>query len=235
MREKVIGRMFLSISAVCVGIMFLSTGCATTKKVPPEVTSSLLGDACNKLTAGSEGQAGLRYVDPSADWKQYKKVLLDPVTFWGDEQTSLPAKDQQDVTDYFYQSLTAQLSRYFEIVTKPGPGVMRMTVAVTDVKPAVPVLRTISVIAPQARAVATLKQLATGSFPFVGEAQAEGKITDSVSGKLLSAAIDRRMGTAAVRAGFQWQLGDAENAIDTWTKRTAERLYSWTSGQETPA
>lgn len=85
-------------------------------------------------------------------------------------------------------------------------------------------------IIPQAHTLSTLKYLATGSYPFVGGAQAEVKVTDSVSGQIIALAVDKRIGGGSITTGFQWQWGDAENAVNTWSEEAAKRLFSWTSG-----
>ena len=107
---------------------------------------------------------------------------------------------------------------------------MTIAVAIDDATTATPVLRSVSLIEPHVRAVATLKYLATGSFPFVGSAQAEAKITDSVTGQVLAAAVSKRIGGGSMKAADQWDLGDAENAITYWAQMTTNRLSSWTSG-----
>ena len=99
-----------------------------------------------------------------------------------------------------------------------------------DIGKATPVLRTVSMVIPQARALATLKYVATGTYAFVGSAQAEGKVVDSVTGQVLAAGVDKRVGGGSIKTAAQWQLGDAENAMTAWSKQLADRLSSWTSG-----
>ena len=111
---------------------------------------------------------------------------------------------------------------------------MRLDVALVDAESATPGLRSISMILPQARVLSTLKFLATGSMPFVGAAQAEGKVTDSVSGQILALAVDKRIGGGNIKTGFQWRWGDAENAINHWAERTANKLSELTSGTAAP-
>ncbi|MGR8941771.1 MAG: DUF3313 domain-containing protein, partial [Gammaproteobacteria bacterium] len=142
--------------------------------------------------------------------------------------------DQQTLVNYFSQQLRAQLGKKFTIAEQPGPGVMKITVAMTDAETATPVLRSISMFVPQAHMLSNLKYLATGTFPFVGGAQGEAKITDSVSGELLTAAADKRIGGGNAITGFQWQWGDAENAVDKWCEMLSQRLSSWTTGAATP-
>ena len=111
---------------------------------------------------------------------------------------------------------------------------MKLDVALVDVASATPVLRSISMIVPQARLLSSLKYLATGSFPFVGGAQSELKITDSLSGEVLGLFVDKRIGGGAISNAFQWRWGDAENAVNHWVELATTRLYSWTSGAATP-
>lgn len=215
----------------------LLTACTVTQKAPLDQASlhcGLLANECGKLTPGGKDQASLRYFNPSAQWTKYNKMLIEPVTFWGGDSTSVSAADQQALVNYFSQQLREQLGKKFTIVDQPGPGVMKLTVAMTDAETATPVLRSISMFVPQAHMLSNLKYLATGTFPFVGGAQGEAKITDSVSGELLTAVADKRIGGGNATTGFQWQWGDAENAIDKWCEMLTERLSSWTSGTPTP-
>lgn len=218
--------------------LLLITACTTTEKVPlseDTVNCGLLGNSCGmRLTPAGKDKAGLRYVNPSAQWTGYNKVMIDPVTFWGGDMTSVPATDQRVLVNYFSQQLQVQLGKKFQIVDQAGPGVLRLQAAMTDAETATPVLRSVSMIIPQAHLLSNLKYLTTGTFPFVGGAQAEMKITDAVTGEVLAEAVDKRIGGGSFTTGFQWQWGDAENAIDKWCEMAAERLSAWTSGAETP-
>ncbi len=212
------------------------TACTTTQKADINQSSlncAFLANDCAKLTVGGKDQVGLRYVNPAAQWTQYTKVLIAPVSFWGGDSTTIPVADQQALVDYFTQQLNAQLGQKFEVVTQPAAGVMKIEVAMVDAEAATPVLRTVSMIVPQAHMLANLKYLATGTFPFVGAAQAETKITDATTGQVLALAADKRIGGGSFTTGFQWQWGDAENAINHWAELMTNRLAAWTSG--TPA
>ena len=226
------GRMVVLCLAVVV------SACSATQQVPIQKTDikcGFLGADCDRLIAGDQGQAALRYVNPNANWTQYKKVLIDPVTFWGSDNTKISAEDQQTLTNFFYQAMREQLGKKFEVVDQAGPGVMRVQVALTDTEAATPGLRTVSMVIPQARLLNTLKYAATGTYAFVGGAQAEGKVTDSVSGQVLAEAVDKRVGGGAVSTAAQWQWGDAENAMTAWATQMTDRLSAWTSGGVQPS
>jgi len=210
-------------------------GCATTQQmsVKRPGASGFLGDT-SKLTPGDKDQASLRYINPAAQWTRYNKVLLEPVTFWGDDKTKVSAADQQKLCDFLREALNEQLGKKFEIVNEPGPGVMRLQVAIVDAESATPVLRTVSMAIPQARLLSSLKYLATGTYPFIGGAEAEAKMTDAVSGELLGEWVDKRVGGGSIKTAAQWEWGDAENAMTEWATLAATKLSSWTSGAAKP-
>jgi Protein of unknown function (DUF3313) len=213
-------------------------GCSVTQKATVEKSSlsasGFLGPDYARLTPGGKDQTSLRYVNPSAQWTQYTKILVMPVSFWGDEATKIPLADQQALCNFLYQALRDQLGKKFRLVEQPGPGVMVVQVALTDVAAATPVLRSVTMVIPQARALSTLKYLATGTYPFVGAAQAEAKITDGGTGELLGEWVDKRVGGGNIQTAAQWQWGDVENVMNAWAAMAAEKLYSWTSGTASP-
>jgi len=215
--------------------LLVLTACALTQQAKvKEGTCRFLGKECSLLTAGEKGQAALRYANPAAKWTQYNKVMIPPVAFFGDEKTKISASDQQTLVNYFHQVLQEQLAKKFQIVDEPGPGVMKLEVALDDPEAATPGLRSVSVVVPQMRLLGSVKNLATGTYPFVGGAQAEARVTDAATGQLLLAAMDRRVGGGSIKAAAQWQWGDAENAMKAWAEQAANRLYSLTSGAARP-
>lgn len=224
----------LGVAAAGFAVAVVAAGCAVTQRanVTDQNYCPFLGNnVCSQLTATTDKkEADLRYINPNAQWTQYNKVLIEPVTFWGSDTTKLSAADQRTLTNFFYQALEQQLAKKFQVVTQAGPGVMAIQVALIDATTATPALRSISVIEPHVRLLASLKYLATGTFPFVGSAEADAKITDSVSGQVLAAAVSKRLGGGSPKNVDVWELGDAENAITYWAQLTTNRLSSWTSG-----
>ena len=212
-------------------------GCSTTQQVTVQRggVPGFLGDTTNLLAPGDKDQASLRYISPAAQWTRYNKILLEPVSFWADDKTKIPAKDQQMLCNFLHQQLYDQLSTKYEMVSEPGPGVMRLQVALVDADAATPVLRTISMVVPQARALSTLKYLATGTYPFIGGAEAEAKMTDSETGNLLGEWVDKRVGGGSIKTAAQWEWGDAENVMKEWATMAATKLSSWTSGAVKPS
>lgn len=228
-----------AVLALAVVILVFVTGCATrdkrvaVKKEEP-VLCAFLGDACELLKPAAQSEAGLRYVNPKVNFTRYNKVMVDVVGFFGSDVAKVPPRDQQALIDLFHKTLTEQLAKRYQIVDQPGPGVARVQVTLLDAEAATARARSISVVIAQKRVPAAGASLVTGRYPFAGGAQAVAKLTDSVSGQLLGAAVDRRAGGGAVQRAGQWQWGDAENAIKAWSQQLADGLYAFTSGARKP-
>jgi hypothetical protein len=196
----------------------------------PPPPSGFLGNDYSLMTppaGGSDQQAMLRYLNPNANWSSYNKVMIAPVTYWAADDSRISAADQQALCNYLYTVLVTDLGKTFVIVDQPGPGVIKVSAALTDATSAVPVLRSISVVVPQARALSVVKMAATGTYAFVGSAQGALKVNDSMSGVLLAAAVDKRVGGASIRNVDVWQWGDADNAMNFWANLIDQRLVSW--------
>lgn len=207
-----------------------------TPAAPPQ--SGFLGSDYSLLQPASSGsvegqKAMLAYINPNGNFAQYNKVMIAPVTYWADANSSLSAAEQQTLCNYFYTVLQQTLSKNFTVVNDPGPGVLKFSAALTDASSATPVLRTVSVVVPQAHALNMIKYGLTGKYAFVGSATGEAKLTDSVSGQLLGAWQDQQFGTAAVRNATVWQWGDADNAMKFWANALDKRLVSL-GVQQTP-
>jgi hypothetical protein len=147
-----------------------------------------------------------------------------PVEFWAAADSTVSTTDQQVLTTYFYNALRTNLAKSFTLADQAGPGVMTLRVALMDATTATPGLRSISVVVPQARILNGLQSLATGSYAFVGSAEAEMKLTDSITDVLLAEAVDQRAGGMGIKGAASFQWGDAENAMDYWAEKIPNRI-----------
>jgi Protein of unknown function (DUF3313) len=200
------------------------------EKPAPPAPSGFLGSDYSLMTPPAEGsdqKAMLRYVNPSVNWGSYNQIIIAPVTFWAADDSKVSAADQQALCNYTYNEFTKVLGKNFILASQPGPGVLKLSVALTDATSAVPGLRSISVVVPQARVLSAIKMAATGTYAFVGSAEGALKLNDSVSGLLLAAAVDKRVGGTSIKNVDVFQWGDAENAIDYWANLTDQRLVSF--------
>ena len=219
-------------------LLLLTTGCATTQRMAvsenPAVCGFLGQEACQDLAKGGKDQASLRWVNPTAPLTQYNKVIVDVVGFYGVDIKKVKPKEHEALTALFQKTLTDALATKYQVVDQSGPGVMKVQAAILDAEAATPGLRTISMVIPQARLLGTGYYAVAGKYPFVGGGEAALKVTDSVTGELLAAGADRRVGGGSVETAAQWQWGDAENAVKKWSELAANGMYAYTSGQRKP-
>jgi hypothetical protein len=198
----------------------------------PAITG-FFGSDYSLLQPGADGRAAMVYVNPSASWSQYNRIMLEPIEFWDESKSSISPSDQHMLTAYFYNQLKENLQKRFTLVDHGGPGVVVLQVAIVNASAATPSLRSVSVVIPPARILNGIQSLATGTYAFVGSAESEMKVTDSASGQLLAAAIDRFAGGMGLASAAVWQWGDAENSMEYWAKKIASRLQEL-QGRGTP-
>jgi Protein of unknown function (DUF3313) len=192
-------------------------------QIPP-AASQFFGSDAALLQPGKEGQAAMVYINPNAQWSNYNKILLQPMQYWDTAGSGVSDAEEQLLITYFHNQLQQDLQKDFTLVSEPGPGVLVLYVGLINATGATPVLRSISVAVPQARILNSIQSLATGSYAFVGSAEAEMKAIDGGSGEFLAGAVDQRSGGMALSTAAQWQWGDAENAMNYWSQRITSRL-----------
>jgi hypothetical protein len=224
-------------AGIGLSLLLLLPACSTTVESQPQAARAVesgaalppavigfLGPDASKLAPGPQGGAALVWVNPNAQWKNYNRILLEPVQFWASEDSKVPAEDQQTLTTYFYNSLKTNLQKSFMPVNQPGPGVIKLQVALMDATTATPGLRSVSVVVPQARILNLAQSMATDSYAFAGSAEAEMKATDSVTGELLAEAVDQRAGGMGLKSAASFKWGDAQNAMDYWSEKITQRF-----------
>ena len=170
---------------------------------------------------GTGDQVLYRYVNPAVDWKQYTKVMIEPVVIYKHgELDKEQLENYQLLANNAYNYLNQELATTANVVTTPEPGTIRFQLAIVDAEKSAPVRNIISTIVPQAAVISGLKYLATGKMVGVGEITAEARLTDAVTGQLLGAGYDRRVGGKDLGESFNgWY--NADQALQFWAKKAA--------------
>jgi Protein of unknown function (DUF3313) len=184
--------------------------------------SGFLGDY-SKLHAGEKGEALLVYVDPQASFAKYRKVMIDPVTIWRNVDTAaIPPADARELIDELELMLRITLDDDYEVVTQPGPDVLRVRAAITEAEgswvPGSLADRLDSDL--QDAGVAAPSKATRG---FVGRAGIEAELLDAASGTRVAAAVDRRAG-AQTFDSTKGTWDDVEQAFAHWADRLRDRL-----------
>ncbi len=203
-------RLFTKTIVTAVAIISLGSvaGCATQQAAK----SGFLGDY-SQLKPDPAFDGARRYQNPAKPLKQYRKFMLDPVVVHfapNAEGTAISPGELKELADYFHDKAVEELSKRYQVVHKPGPGVLRLRVAITGIEKTTPIMN----IHP------AMKISGIG----LGGASMEAEAIDSRGGERVGAVVDSRQGSrASIGAGLQ-TFGHAKEVMDFWVERFIKNL-----------
>ncbi len=210
-------------------VSLLLFGCGATKEAREgDITNSGFLQDYSLLEEGVEGTGVKTWIKPGASLEGYDKLLLERAELWISEKSrrEIGEGDLANLLGYFRRIVETEFGGLWPIVDSPGPGVLKVRVAITELAPANPYLNSITGIVPQGRTISKLVELTTGTSLFVGSIMAEAEILDSVTGELLAAGIDHRVGANTIsNVGSTW--GDVEDAYKFWARRIARNFQRY--------
>ena len=199
-------------------VLAMTTGCATKKAV----YSGFL-ENYPYFEQGPKGGADLVYLKKDVDFSSYDKVMMDHVVFYFSEDAKykgIHADELKELADTFHKAFAEALANGYSLVDKPGPGVLRIRTAITDLVPSNPGLSGVTTVIPIGLAISAIKSTAGGGHTGVGEASIEVEFLDSMTNERIAAAVDTRPGDK-LEGLTKW--GAAKGAFEFW----AERLRTW--------
>jgi PHP family Zn ribbon phosphoesterase len=212
------------------GIALLLGGCGGSYQARSMDLKQALLVNPNMLTEGTGDQALYRYENPKANFKQYTKIMIDPVLV--SKSAELDADDMenyQKLANNAYVYLTQELQKDYQVVSAPEPNTLRVQMAIVDADTSKPVRNLLSSISPVGIVISLGKYSVTGKQTGVGEISAEFKIADASTGELLGAAVDRRVGGKAAQ-GIWDTWYNADQALQYWAKKARFVLCERRSG-----
>ena len=215
---------------VCLAIF---CSCAATKQAKSKkVTGSgfMSPEIYTMMEDGNreELEAARRYLVKDVDWRKYNKIQLDPVVFFTGqkkEDEGISQEETQRILDYFFNKLHKSIedSPYLEIAHAPSPETLRMQFAVVDLGESHVTMGAISTYIPQIGLITSVATIASDKPAFVGEMGVEFKLTDSSTGKIVAAGMDKRYGGKKLGKGTDsWK--DVFNIIDYYVELLGFRV-----------
>ena len=213
---------------VFIGLALIATnGFAASPKY-----SGFLEGYYENLKPGTEDGVKMRWLKPGVDFAQYNKFMVDSVVFFFADDTKYKGVDPQEMkelADGFNKEIVAALKDKYPIVTEPGPDVMRLRFAITDIKQSRPGISAVSSVLPVGLAVSTVKKGAAGSWTGSGATSAELMVLDSTTNDVIALAVDDR--TAGFTERFS-KWGSAQEAFKFWAGRIVGFIDSAKAGKK---
>jgi Protein of unknown function (DUF3313) len=220
----------LTISVLVIGFTVRAPDTAKQQAPASREVSGFLGDYSGLVPDPKNGDLLLYEKDRSA-MRKYNKFIFDPITVYllpAAQARGIDAGDLDRLTIYFQKAVTDELEKsgHYRIVTAPGPDVLELRVAITNVEPAGRGKNA----AVKGAATAATVGVAPGASLLVprlsiGRVSIEGEMLDSVSGERQVAFVTSRGGRrwfSGLNAYKKW--GDIEAAFRSWAKDFRERL-----------
>ena len=108
---------------------------ASATLAPQFVESGFLTADYSRLNPVSSGALRRTYENPDVRLSDYDKLLVDKITVWRDVERAEPveSEDFQKIVDDLYAVFTREASKTFTLVEQPGPGVVRMRIALVAI------------------------------------------------------------------------------------------------------
>ena len=188
-------------------LLFTVGGCASSA---PPARTGFLSDYAQLQPSGENS---LRYLARNNGLGAYSRFIIEPVTIYNHSMSSpdeIPRQIREEMMIYMRGALVEAIAGPYDIVSKPGPGVARVRVALTDIKKASAALNILP----------TTRMTGLG----LGGASVEAEIVDSVTGQQIAALVEARMAERLNLVAGWSDWGDAKSVMDEWAKRFRERL-----------
>ncbi|HEX7907812.1 MAG TPA: DUF3313 domain-containing protein [Paraburkholderia sp.] len=190
---------FHGVSAMVTAILLV--GCASKSTMPDQTEYSGYLPNYSDLTQATDpnGETFLRYINPKLNPANYSAIIVDPVVFYPKaeptEQVSQATLDQ--IRGYGTTCLRQAIASRVQVVDAPGPGVVKLQVALTGVATTAAGLKPYQYV-PQAFIISMAVNAVAGA-PQQSKLLVEALGTDSVSGEVLSKVVRTHTGERLAR------------------------------------
>lgn len=229
------------------GATLLFVGCAAPGPSGSATGTGIAGTVASEISVASVRRVGfltdysrlqpipggggmLCWRNAGTNWKQYDKVMFERIQVFlkpGSTQSVDPT-DLKMLIDYFHSDLVKSIQPEAQVVSAPGPGVLRVRIALTDLVPTNTIASLAGTAAPYGFVAELGAGAATGkpvgSTPYLGQTGMEVQFRDGASGQIVAECADREIGlkyAADLNAG-------AAGAAESWVNGYMDSFTQWT-------
>jgi len=217
-----------SVRFVLLFFLLLGThGCASERE--PLTFSGFL-DNYSGLRPAPDESGAWTYKKPGVDFRPYTKIMLDPLVIWPSPNSTyrgLHTGSMWQLALAFQDQMSKALQDGYTIVQEPGPDVLRLRAALTEVilvrpsrsapGPLLPMVGDIVLFTAETLSGTTL-------MPLTGEAAIELELLDSQTHVRLAAYIEKRKSEKIVITKETTSLGPIRGILNYWARKLRQRL-----------
>ena len=143
-----------AMGVAALGGVLLLAGCAAPTTSSMTSGSAVSGTVASEVSQGSVRRVGfltdyarlrpmvngggtLCWKNADVDWKKYDKVMFERIQVYLKDSSNKPVDptDLKMLIDYFHSDLVKAMQPVAQVVNAPGPGVLRVRFALTDLVP----------------------------------------------------------------------------------------------------
>jgi hypothetical protein len=180
------------------------------------------------LRPASDGSGAWNYRKPNVDLKPYTQFMLDPLVIWPSPQSTyggLDASTAWRLARAFEDQMRQALAGGYKIVDRPGPGVLRLRAALTDIVLERPGVESPGPLIPMANNILIrASEKVSGLNALEGQAAIEAELLDAQSHERLAAYVERRVSSKVLLTKDKDSLGPILDLFSYWAKRLRQRL-----------
>lgn len=232
-------------SGIALAAAILAAGCSTPDLGGNSIVASdnskakvasigFLSDPA-RLAPVAGGEGFLCWRRPGTHWSGYDKVMIERIKVYltpGGRQSAVDPSDLKVLVDYFHASLAKSLAPTAQLVNAPGPGVLRIRLALTSLVPT----NTIDSLAGTAVPYGFVAEMGSGaatgrpagSTPYMGQTGLQAQFLDGATGAVVAECADTEIG---LKYAAELNKG-ATAAAEAWMNGYASSFTSWSYAQD---
>ena len=213
--------------AVAIASTVLIAGCASNQ--PPQLSGGTVPDQGAMQEQQLAGRTAMVWRAANLNPRAYTRFIVSPVEIyqgadakWGDST----AADRQQMAQYLQSQFIRVLQERHQLAQAPGPGVARLNLILGGLDNNIPVVATVSRLAPAGLVINATKSVAGQPGSFTGSVTIAGSIVDSQTNATLISFIQKRSPDAmnigaTLSSTDAWQAAISQ-AADAFKKRLEE-------------
>lgn len=180
-------------------------------------------------TKDTKGDIVLRFVSPLLKKENYQKVLIEPVQYFPEPEPTdnVSAQTLEDIKTYIDTEFRKKVNEKVPVVDQPGPGVVRMRVALTAIGAETENLKPYQFV--PVALVITAGHAAAQGRPEKAVLYLEAQMVDSVNGERLAVAVREGTGERLKKlkqSGRTVTLDSVKPLLDRWAEAYADFVFN---------